>query len=157
MRNPGNRQHRLIRSERGAQLAELAIVLPFFLFLFVAVAEFGRYFYAYTTLSKATRAGARYLTAKVYTDSEKDNAKEMVVYGTTTPSVDDQPIMSGLETADVQIISNGGTVFFPETITVKVVGYTYTPLFDLGKWTGGDPWQSVEVGPSTTMRYMLGN
>jgi Flp pilus assembly protein TadG len=49
------------RSERGTQLVELALVLPVLLALFAATAEFGRYFYNYATLAKATRAGARYL------------------------------------------------------------------------------------------------
>jgi Flp pilus assembly protein TadG len=46
---------RLARNERGVQLAELAIVLPLLVIMFAATAEFGRYFYAYTTLAKASR------------------------------------------------------------------------------------------------------
>ena len=44
---------RLRRDERGIQLVEAAIVVPIFLVLFAATAEFGRYFYEYTTLAKA--------------------------------------------------------------------------------------------------------
>ena len=52
------------RDERGVQLVEVAIVIPILLMLFAAVAEFGRYFYEYTTLAKAARVGARYLATK---------------------------------------------------------------------------------------------
>src|SRR6266516_4760385 len=49
------------RNERGIQLVELAIVLPVLMLLFGATAEFGRFFYEYTTLAKASRVGTRYL------------------------------------------------------------------------------------------------
>ena len=49
----------LRRNDAGAQLVELAIVLPVLLMLFGAAAEFGRYYYEYTTLAKASRSAAR--------------------------------------------------------------------------------------------------
>src|SRR5205814_9456203 len=52
----------LRRDDGGVQLVELAIVLPLFMILFGATAEFGRYFYEYSTLAKATRVCTRYLT-----------------------------------------------------------------------------------------------
>src|ERR1044072_1990818 len=55
---------RFRRDDRGVQLVELAIVLPILLLLFATVAEFGRYFYEYTTVAKGARVGARYLAAK---------------------------------------------------------------------------------------------
>src|SRR5258705_10508235 len=59
------------RDERGLQLVELAIVLPVLVLLFAAAAEFGRYFYEYTTLAKGTRVAVRYLaTAKTNGDDE---------------------------------------------------------------------------------------
>ena len=51
---------RLRREERGTQLVELAIVIPLMLMLVGATAEFGRFFYTYSTLAKAARAGVRY-------------------------------------------------------------------------------------------------
>src|SRR5678815_3569376 len=75
--------NRFRREEQGVQLVELAIVLPIMLLLFAGLAEFGRYFYEYTTAAKAARAGARYLASKSVT-SGKDyagDAKNLVVYG----------------------------------------------------------------------------
>ena len=79
------------RDERGAQLIELAIVLPLFLVMFAATAEFGRFFYEYTTLAKATRAGTRYLITAPSTGKSDTEARNIVVYGnpagTGTPIV----------------------------------------------------------------------
>jgi Flp pilus assembly protein TadG len=44
---------RFRRDEKGVQLIETAIVVPIMLVLFAGVAEFGSFFYEYTTLSKA--------------------------------------------------------------------------------------------------------
>src|SRR5258706_16048138 len=70
-------------NERGVQLLELAIVLPIFMILFAATAEFGRYFYEYTTLSKAARVGARYLVTQKVDCAKADLARNLVVYGNT--------------------------------------------------------------------------
>src|SRR5947209_18604738 len=82
---------RFAREESGVQLVELAIVLPVFLMLFGAAAEFGRYFYEYTTLDKATRAASRYLATAAVNGTEDTRARNIAVYGnmdgTGTPIV----------------------------------------------------------------------
>ena len=62
--------HRFRRDERGLQLEETAIVIPVYLMLFGATAEFGRYFYEYSTLAIASRAGSRYLASAVVSGTE---------------------------------------------------------------------------------------
>ena len=164
MRNPIKTRRRLKRAENGAQLVELAIVLPIFLALLVAVAEFGLYFYTYTTLSKATRVAARYITSKPYNPNDPDNsnnsiaqAKKLAVCGRTDICSAGSEIISGFTTSNVSITTTGGNGFFPETITVQISGFNYQPLFDLSRFAGGQSWQNVSVAPSTTMRYLLEN
>lgn len=140
---------RLAACEAGTQLAEMAIVLPLMLVLFGATAEFGRFFYTYNTLAKSTRAGARYLTAS--NQATDAAAKLLVVNGTTEDGVD--PILSGLSTGNVQI-TRQGPAGYPETVTVEISGYTYQPIFDLGKLMGKSFSMRVDVKPSTTMRYI---
>ena len=41
------------RGERGSQVLEAAVMLPVLLMLFGATAEFGRFFYTYSTLTNA--------------------------------------------------------------------------------------------------------
>jgi Flp pilus assembly protein TadG len=145
---------RFSREERGAQLVELAIVLPIFLMLFGAAAEFGRYFYEYTTLDKATRAGSRYLATAAVNASEDTKARNIVVYG--NPAGTGTPIVKGLTPANVVITRAGGVPVLPQTVTVQITGYKYQPVFDLGKLIKVSSLSlNIDVKPSVTMRYLL--
>lgn len=150
--NPARYVGRFVRSERGTQLVELAIVLPIVLMLMGAAAEFGRFFYTYQTLAKATRTGARYLMTETAAGAMDAKAKNLVVYGNQTGT--GTPVVTGLSGANIRVVRTGGTSAFPERVTVRVEGYVYQPVFDLGKLIG-KPTLSlrVPVSPSTTMRY----
>ena len=142
------------REERGAQLVELAIVLPIFLLLFGAVAEFGRYFYEYTTLDKAVRAGSRYLATAAVNTSEDTKARNIIVYG--NPAGTGAPVVKGLTVSNVTITRAGGVPVLPQTVTVQISGYKYQPIFDLGKLINAPSVSlNIEVKPSVTMRYLL--
>lgn len=146
--------HRFTRDESGLQLVEAAIVIPIFLLLFAATAEFGRYFYEYTTLAKAARGGARYLSINILTDQQKTAAQNMVVYGSTTAT--GTPVLPGLEPSHVIITQAGGSGVVPGTVTIQIVGYNYDPIFDLGLLTGSEDLSlDIDVSPSVTMRYLL--
>jgi Flp pilus assembly protein TadG len=150
--DPRRLLRRFARSERGTQLVELAIVLPILLMLLGAAAEFGRFFYTYQTLSKATRAGARYLTTESAAGAADAKAKNLVVYGNQSGT--GTPVVTGLSGTNIRVVRTGGTNAFPERITVRIEGYTYQPVFDLGKLIGKPTFSlRVPVSPSTTMRY----
>lgn len=141
---------RFARCERGTQLVELAIVLPVLLALFGATAEFGRFFYTYTTLSKATRAGARYLTVAP-PGATDEQAQNLVVYGNTAGT--GEPVVSGLTPDQIEITRGGGAASLPQLVTVRIEGYTYEPLFDIGLLIGRSSVSlNIDVSPSTTMR-----
>jgi len=145
--------HRFTRDDQGLQLVEAAIVIPIFLLLFAATAEFGRFFYEYTTLAKAVRGGARYLSSVPLTDAEKTAAKNMVVYGSPT-ATGGTAVLTGLDPADVTITQSDNTVL-PDTITLEVTGYTYEPIFDLGLLTSSEALSlNINVSPSVTMRFV---
>jgi hypothetical protein len=48
------------RSQRGQELAEFAIVLPFLFLIIFATLDFGRLFHAAITIANVAREGARY-------------------------------------------------------------------------------------------------
>ena len=150
----------LLRNEGGVQLAELAIVLPILMLLFAATAEFGRYFYEYTTLAKAARIGTRYLVTAKVNCFEANQARNLVVFGNTAGN--GSPIVEGLTTANVTVTPNdtacsGGTPpGVPETITVQITGFKHQSLFNLGGLMKNDDFSlNVDVKPSVTMRYLL--
>jgi hypothetical protein len=150
----------LVRNEQGAQLAELAIVLPVLLILFAATAEFGRYFYEYTTLSKAARIGARYLVTAKVNCFEANQARNLVVFGNTAGT--GSPIIENLALENVTVTPNdlactGGTPpGVPPTITVQITGYQHRTLFNLGGLMRSSTFNlNVDVKPSVTMRYLL--
>jgi len=148
--------NRFRRDEQGVQLLEVAIVIPILLVLFAAVAEFGRYFYEYTTVAKASRIGARYLASKSVnsaTDYESI-AKNLVVYGNAAGTGD--PVLSGLTTDHVVVTYQGGTTGVPNTVTVSISGFEHQSLFNLGALLKNDDLSlDIEVKPSVTMRYLL--
>ena len=72
----------LIRREKGSQMVELAIALPVILVLLASLAEFANFFYTYSTLTNAVRAGARHASKwRVNEPWEFPETSNMVVYG----------------------------------------------------------------------------
>ena len=148
----------IARNERGVQLVELAIVLPIFMILFAATAEFGRYFYEYTTLAKAARLGARYLVTEKVNCDKANLARNLVVYGNTAGT--GSRILPGLETSHVTVTPNdldcaGTPQGVPESITVSISGFKHESLFNIGGLLKNTVSMDIDVKPSITMRYML--
>lgn len=136
------------------QLVEMSIVIPIFLLLFATTAEFGRYFYEYTTLAKASRVGARYLTTARISAAEDATARNIIVYG--NPAGTGSPVLNGLQPSHIVITRAGGIPVLPQTVRVEVAGYKHQPIFDLGKLIKKTGLSlKVDVKPSVTMRYLL--
>jgi Flp pilus assembly protein TadG len=144
------------RDDRGLQLVELALTLPVLILLFAAVAEFGRYFHAHTTLAKGTRVAVRYLATARTTGCDDLNAKNLVVYGNMAGT--GSPIVNGLTVNNVTITrfnAAGGTSGFPATVTIQITNFQHTPIFDLGKLMNSSLSLAIDMKPSVTMRYLL--
>jgi len=142
--------------ERGVQLVEVALVVPIMLLLFGAVAEFGRYFYEYTTAAKAARVGARYLVSKSVASATnyEAQAKNLVVYGNIGGT--GTAVLPGLTTANVQVDYIGGTSGVPDVVKVSIVGYQHQSIVNLGALLKNNTLSTnVDVKPSVTMRYLL--
>lgn len=169
---------RLNRREDGSYTVELAILFPILVLLFVGTAELGRLFYTYTTLSKATAVGARYLStsrnAVNGTSTEKANAKteakNLVVCGIKSTSAtacvgQSSIVVPGLEIANVSICDNFSTPCSPaltggsvKYFKVQITGYTYSRgVFNLANKSGlATSTFYFALAPSTESRWMQG-
>ena len=147
---------RFWRKERGSQLVELAIVLPIMLVLLGAAAEFGRFFYYYSTLENACRAGARHAAKwKITEPWEFPETSRMVVYGDFSDT-SQGPILPGLTTSNVQLIANGPSANTIDSVTVRIINYQYQPIFDVGKLTGIPALSlKVNVNANATMHQLF--
>ncbi len=151
---------RFTREDKGAALAELAILVPFLVIMLAAVAEFGRFFQTYTTLAKATRSSARYLSNHKFTVEEQDRAKNLVVCG-KLDCTGSPPLVTGITAAKVCIQTTGAPKI--ETVTVSIprdVGdcgapHEFAPIFNIGALLHNAFDISVPISTSTTMYYMI--
>lgn len=155
---------RYSRYAGGAAVVEFALLLFLLLIIVAGIVEFGRAFWYYDALTKATRDAARYIsmtrvstTVAINTDVET-NAVTMVKNAADTAQV------PGFQETDVTVICDydAGTGtgldcsaagYTPEYITVS----TAYPV-KIGEWIPfvtlmNAPW-NVTLKSSTTMRYM---
>ncbi len=154
------RARHLAENESGGTLAELAILVPFLVVMVGSVAELGRFFQTYSTLSKATRASARYLSKVAYEENDTiknlTSAKNIAVCG-KTDCTGHNPVAPGLSTANVELTPEfpPGGEGNPITVKVSIVNYNFQPLFNLGAFLGNDTFSlALPIRPSTTMYYM---
>lgn len=156
--------------ESGGTLAEMALTVPVLIVLLAGVSEIGRYFQSYTTLSKSTRAAARYLSNHQYNNVEIARAKNLVVCGRLTGCTDAERLVKGASVANVCIettkVSGSEqiefvTVSLPRDATKTcdadetAVKLSYQPVFDLGALLHNPTFSlTYPLAPSTTMRYI---
>ena len=151
-----NRARHLAENERGGTLAELAILVPFLIVMVAAVFELGRYFQNYSTLSKSTRAAARYLSRVAFDEESEARAKNVAVCG-KIDCTGTNPVVAGLSTTNINVSTEfaPGGAGNPITVTVSVQNYTFQPLFNLGALLGNNTFSlALPIRASTTMYYM---
>ncbi len=164
------RLSRIVRREDGSSIIELAIVFPILLILFVGTAELGRLFYTYTTLAKATKVGARYLSTSrnvvngtaTEIATAKTEARSLVVCG-FKDCTNQTPIVAGLTTANVSICDNFSVPCVPaipagqvKYFRVEITNFTYSAgVWNLATMTGkASSTFYFALKPGTEMRYM---
>lgn len=142
---------------RGAAVVEFALLLVLLLMFVAGIVEFGRAFWYYDALTKATRDGARFLSyskevgAPPAIDTNlKNQARAMVSSAVNLARVPD------FSTANVEVDCSPSNCNTPDYITVRIVDYRVT----IGGWipvflpTGTTTTWSATLSPETTMRYM---
>lgn len=148
----------------GIAAVEMAFLLPVMLLIFAGIVEFGRVFWYYDALAKATRDGARVMSMHpkaTIQSSGVDEAKAIVVAAANSAGINpslsaSQVSITCLNAAFVSVACSDGVS--PENIEVLISGYTIdigssVPFFvGIGEAT---KYNDVPLSPHTTMRYML--
>ena len=152
------------KRDDGNSMIECAILMPILILLFVGAAEVGRMFYTYTTLAKATKVGARYIsTSRLATGTSTERtqvsneAKNLVVCGVITDCTLQTPILPGLTTSNVSVTLPTVGVN-PTFVRVSITGYLFhTGAFNLAARLGvtnATIYNTTSITPGTTMRYI---
>lgn len=107
-----------IRSERGSAIAGLALALPMFFGLVLGVADLGRGYMSYITMSNAAREGARWIT----------------LHPTDRPGgisrAEDEISRLGVPSGDYRIIVTPSKAIYQQDEVVKVrIEYDYDIMF----------------------------
>lgn len=157
------------REMRGVAVVEFALLISLLLIVVAGIVEFGRTFWYYDALTKATRDGARYLSmtrvsATVALDAAAEsNAKTMVKNAADMAKVPNF-LLADATVDCLEIVDPDN----PDTDTVTdcsaadyIPDYVKVSLnypVKIGEWIPfvalmNAPW-NVTLSPSTTMRYM---
>jgi Flp pilus assembly protein TadG len=137
------------RSERGAELIEMAVALPLLLLVVMGIVDFGFLFQRYLVLTNAAMEGARVAVLPGYTTA--DAQARATAYATTggVPGV-------VTVTAEAFAIPGGPTGSWPGMrITVRHV-YQYQYIGPIAGLFGGS-FDSVTLTAQSTVRRQLGS
>jgi Flp pilus assembly protein TadG len=143
-----NRLLRRGRTERGAELIELALVLPILLLMFAAIVDFGLMFQRFLVVSNAAREGARIAVLPGYTATDVTNrVTEYVRQGTGDTSATPTVV-----TTATTIDPPGPTPAFPAVKVRVTLTHSYLLMGPVSGLMGGGSWSSITLVAASTMR-----
>ena len=135
----------------GAAIVEFAIVLGILVLIVAGIIEFGRVFWYYDALTKATRDGARYLSTSTL-PLDTTVTKNIVVNAADAANVGDS--VSGKVVDGNVSISCTPDCNAPEYVTVAIGNPATSYSVALGEWLPFAGSATITLQPYTTMRYM---
>ena len=148
--------------QQGAAIVEFALVLLLLITLMAGIFEFGRAFWYYDALTKATRDGARLMAV-----APKANLTTAVTGGVAKAKtqVADAVTAAGVPsftTSNVTVTCLNATFddstcvngTAPGGVRVEITGYTMTIGQFIPFLVGASSNYSASLAPHTTMRYM---
>lgn len=113
---------RFARSERGAAMVEMALILPIIILLFLGMIDFGRALFLYNNLTNAAREGARFGAAY---SSPVDT---VAIRQKVETRIQD---FSGVAAATNKVKVTVSSLTSPTEVKVEVVNYPFTPITPL--------------------------
>jgi len=142
------------RGERGAELIELAFVLPILLLAVSAIMDFGFLFQRFEVVTNAAREGARMASMPNYTDNDiRARVQQyLAASGLTSPP---NPFCTITAPANVSL-GTGLSTIQVRTVTVRYPA-TFTFIGAFASMVGGGGWSSIMLTAQSTMRTEPGS
>jgi Flp pilus assembly protein TadG len=135
------------RSERGAELIELALVLPILLLMFAGIMDFALMFQRYLVVSNAAREGARIAVLPGYTETDVQNrVTEYMRNGTG-----DETLSPSTELDAVEVDPPDADPFPAAQVTVSMT-HAYWLMGSVSGLFGGGSWTTITLTARSTMR-----
>jgi Flp pilus assembly protein TadG len=135
--------NRRFKSKRGSVMVEFACAAPLTFMILAGTFQFGYTFYVYNQLQLSIRGGVRYASLMDYKGTSsaciantQNTIKNLVVYGSPTPTADAVPVVRGLSKAKVNVSFNPDTKGVPTAVTVDVSGFSVDGLFSTFTFNG---------------------
>jgi len=138
--NGSDRRSPRCRGERGANLVEMALVLPLLLMLLMGVVDVGRAFYSYVTLTNAVREGARFASRFPY------DGNDGIIEGLVVERVRQEPGLYDIPAEAIEVTTDG--LGDPKGSPITVTGSLAFDTF-VGGMFAMDP---LTITTSATMR-----
>ncbi len=139
------------KSGKGAAAVEFAIVISLLVLITGGIIEFGRVFWYYDALTKATRDGARYLSTA---PNPLSNADMIKAYGIVEDTATKAGLPGFVGSNNVAISCEPVTspsCSAPDYVKIEITGYSVA----FGSWFAMPlPAGNWFLKPQTTMRYM---
>ncbi len=131
------------RSEAGAELIELMLVIPIFLMVCAGIVDFGLLFRSWETVSNAAREGARVAALPSYSDAGVTDRVDhyMAAAGFTQPYT---------VTVSTQTLTTGGSTYTARGANVGLT-HDFVILGGVAGFFGGS-FGSIPIAASVVMR-----
>jgi Flp pilus assembly protein TadG len=157
-----NHHARLVNPDRGSALVEFGLVIILLVMIVGAIVEFGRVFWYYDALTKATRDGARLISLapkETIASSAVGNAQDLAILAAANAGVAPALVRANVAvdclnaTFQIENCVDGSA---PVNVRVSIVDFQVT----IGGWiplllsTGASTNWEPTLAPHTTMRYM---
>lgn len=151
-----------VTGQRGAVLAEMALVTPILLVLLLATADLTRAFIEHNTLTKAARNGVRYAAAQAFRGTTGvvsidatllSATRNLVVYGSISPGVGVQSVLPGLALTDVTVTQIAGTNYVEVSVTHSLGGL-FGPVLPISFYSGNTMAATRNLTATVTMRAL---
>ncbi len=139
-----------LAAEGGAELIEMALVIPILLLVVLGIVDFAFVFQRYEAVTNATREGARVAVLPGYTEPDVQSRVQSYIQTGGLPTTASNPTVTVTPTT----VAAGGNTWSATQVNVSYE-HDYLFLGPIAGWFGGS-FTSLTLTSQATMRNELG-